>query len=100
MQATGNPDYMAKKFDISKRFLHLIIDYLKKEFDAPIAYASLKLVDTLECMKGIGQGFCLVIETSKRKLIKIDRGMENIDFLILQVESNNFFMKLYSQIFE
>jgi hypothetical protein len=42
MQATGNPDYMAKKFDISKRFLHMIIDYLKKEFDAPIAYSRLR----------------------------------------------------------
>ena len=42
MQATGNPHYMAKKFDISKRFLHMIIDYLKKEFDAPIAYSRLR----------------------------------------------------------
>jgi hypothetical protein len=40
--ATGGPDFMARKFDISKRFLHLMIDYLKTEFDAPIAYSRLK----------------------------------------------------------
>lgn len=40
--ATGCPDYMAKRFDISKRFLHMILEYLKTEFDAPIAYSRLK----------------------------------------------------------
>lgn len=40
--ATGSPDYMARKFDISKRFLFIILDYLKTEFDAPIAYSRLK----------------------------------------------------------
>lgn len=41
-ESTGCPDYMAKKFGISKRFLHVILDYLKTEFDAPIAYSRLR----------------------------------------------------------
>lgn len=40
-EATGSPDCMAEKFGISKRFLHVILDYLKTEFDAPIAYSRL-----------------------------------------------------------
>lgn len=41
-EATGCPDYMAKKFDISKRLLYTLLDYLKTEFNAPIAYSRLK----------------------------------------------------------
>ena len=36
---TGNPDCMAEKLGISRRFLYLNIDYLKSEFNAPIAYS-------------------------------------------------------------
>lgn len=39
---TGCPDEMAKNFRISKRFLHVILDYLKTEFGAPIAYSRVK----------------------------------------------------------
>lgn len=37
--STGSPDFMANRLGISKRFLHVILDYFKKEFDAPIAYS-------------------------------------------------------------
>lgn len=40
--ATGSPDDFADKFHISKRFLHNILEYLKTEFDAPIAYSRTK----------------------------------------------------------
>lgn len=41
-ETTGCPDCMAQKFGISKRFLHNILEYLKKDFDAPIAYSRLR----------------------------------------------------------
>lgn len=41
-ETTGCPDYMAQKFGISKRFLHNILEYMKKDFDAPIAYSRLR----------------------------------------------------------
>ncbi|TKC60295.1 hypothetical protein FBD94_15430 [Pedobacter hiemivivus] len=41
-ETTGSPDFMAEKLGISKRFLHVILDYLKSEFDAPIAYSRLR----------------------------------------------------------
>lgn len=41
-ETTGSPEYMARKFGISKRFLHNILEYLRKEFDAPIAYSRLR----------------------------------------------------------
>lgn len=41
-ETTGSPDYMAHKFGISKRFLHNILEYMKKDFDAPIAYSRVR----------------------------------------------------------
>src|SRR5690606_4051795 len=41
-EATGRPDNMAKKLDISKRFLHAMIDFLKQELGAPIAYSRMR----------------------------------------------------------
>lgn len=41
-EATGCPARFASKFGISKRFLQNILEYLKKEFDAPISYSRTK----------------------------------------------------------
>lgn len=42
MGSTGSPDGFAEKLGISTRFLHLVLEYMKREFDAPIAYSRLK----------------------------------------------------------
>ena len=37
--ATGCPDQLAERLGISRRFLYVVISYMKTEFDAPIAYS-------------------------------------------------------------
>ncbi len=39
MGATGSPDQFAQRLGISRRFLYVVLSYLKTEFDAPIAYS-------------------------------------------------------------
>lgn len=37
--ATGSPECFAEKLEISKRYLYMNIEYLKTNFNAPIAYS-------------------------------------------------------------
>lgn len=37
-EATGTPQELAEKLNVSKRMIHIYIDLLKQEFKAPIEY--------------------------------------------------------------